>query len=182
MGKIVLVTGGARSGKSQYVMDITAKTGQRVLFVATAEAGDAEMQARIAAHKKSRPASWRTLETRSDIGNRIRENIGDAQIVIIDCITLLANNILMDGVSGSGKFSETKVEKKLNKEIESLLACISRLKAEFYIVTNEVGLGIVPEHPMGRLYRDLLGKVNQKLAEPAGEVYFMVAGLPLKVK
>ena len=115
-------------------------------------------------------------------GNEIEKNIGDAQTVIIDCITLLTNNIFMDYVSAKGKFSEAKVEASLNTEIDGILACVSRFKAKFLIVTNEVGMGIVPEHPMSRLYRDLLGKVNQKLAKAADEVYLFVAGIPVKVK
>ena len=182
MGKCILVTGGARSGKSQFVLEQAAKTGKPVLFVATAEPGDEEMQARIEVHKKNRPANWKTLEARANLGNEIEKNIGDAQTVIIDCITLLANNIFMDGVSKTGQFSESKVEAALNAEIEGLLACAGRFKSKFLIVTNEVGMGIVPEHPMSRLYRDLLGKANQKLAQKADEVYLLVAGLQLRVK
>jgi adenosylcobinamide kinase/adenosylcobinamide-phosphate guanylyltransferase len=117
LGKLILVTGGARSGKSQFVLEQAAKTGKPVLFVATAEAGDEEMQARIAEHKKNRPANWKTLEARSNLGNGIEKNIGDVQTVIIDCITLLTNNIFMDYVSAKGKFSVTKVEASLNMEI-----------------------------------------------------------------
>ncbi len=182
MGKCILVTGGARSGKSQYVLGQAAKTGKPVLFVATAEAGDEEMRARIEEHKKSRPANWRTLEARSNLSSQIEKNIGDAQTVIIDCITLLTNNIFMDGVSKTSQFSESKVEKDLDAEIVGVLACASRFKAKFFIVTNEVGMGIVPEHPMSRLYRDLLGKANQKLAKEADEVYLFVAGIPVRVK
>ncbi len=182
MGKCILVTGGARSGKSQYVFDQAVKTGKPVLFVATAEAGDEEMQARIEEHKKNRPANWNTLETRSGVGKQIEQNIGEAQTVIIDCITLLTNNVFMDNVAGSGKMDETKVEAALMVEIEGILACAARLKAKIYIVTNEVGMGIVPEHPVSRLYRDLLGKANQKIAREANEVYLFVAGTPVRIK
>jgi adenosylcobinamide kinase/adenosylcobinamide-phosphate guanylyltransferase len=182
LGKCILVTGGARSGKSQFVLEQATKTGKPVLFVATAEAGDEEMQARIEEHKKNRPANWKTLEARANLGNEIEKNIGDAQTVIIDCVTLLTNNIFMDYVSAKGKISESKVEGSLNAEIDGILACVSRFKAKFLIVTNEVGMGIVPEHPMSRLYRDLLGKVNQKLAKSADEVYLFVAGIPVRVK
>jgi adenosylcobinamide kinase/adenosylcobinamide-phosphate guanylyltransferase len=182
LGKLILVTGGARSGKSQYVMEQAAKTGKPALFVATAEAGDKEMKARIEEHKKSRPANWKTVEARSNLGVQIENNIGDAQSVIIDCITLLTNNIFMDHIAEGDKFTETKVEDSLNTEIESILSSIRRSKAKFYLVTNEVGLGIVPEHPMSRLYRDMLGKVNQKLAKAADDVYLFVAGIPVKIK
>ncbi len=182
MGKCILVTGGARSGKSQYVFDQALKTGKAVLFVATAEAGDEEMRTRIEEHKKNRPTGWKTLEARTNVGKSIEQNIGDAQTVIIDCITLLTNNILMNNSSKSDTFDEAKIEAALMSEIDGILACIRRFNTEFLIVTNEVGMGIVPEYPMGRLYRDLLGKANQKLAKEAVEVYLFVAGLPVRIK
>lgn len=181
MGKLILVTGGARSGKSQYVLEQGVKTGKPVLFVATAEPGDEEMHARIEKHKKNRPANWKTLEARTNAGIEIEKNIGDAQTVIIDCITMLTNNIFMDHLSGK-KFNESKLEAALDAEIEGILACVTKFKAKFFIVTNEVGMGIVPEHPMSRLYRDMLGKVNQKLAKEASEVYLFVAGIPMRLK
>ena len=182
MGKCILVTGGARSGKSQFVLAQATKINKSTLFVATAEAGDEEMRTRIEAHKKNRPTNWRTLEARINLSDGIAKNIGDAQVVIIDCITLLTNNIFMDNISHPGKFDASKVEKYINTEINGLLAFAKQSKARFFIVTNEIGMGIVPEHPMSRLYRDLLGKANQHLAQKADEVYLLIAGIPIKVK
>ncbi|MHB8104668.1 MAG: bifunctional adenosylcobinamide kinase/adenosylcobinamide-phosphate guanylyltransferase [Dehalococcoidales bacterium] len=177
--KSILLTGGARSGKSQMAQELAIKAGGEVLFVATAEAGDDEMQRRIEMHQKSRPKDWATLEAAIHVGTEITRNIGGAKTVIIDCITLLVNNILM-------QFDETTdamvVEKAVMAEMDELLNCISRSKADFIIVTNEVGLGIVPGDRISRLYRDLLGKANQILADNVNEVYLLVAGIPIPVK
>ena len=150
--------------------------GTKVIFVATGEALDEEMQARIDEHKKARPASWRTLETATDIGKQIEKQIGDAQLVIIDCLTLLVSNLLGD------KLDYSTAEKQVMAEMNQLVACIDRLDASFIIVSNEVGMGLVPETRLGRLYRDLLGKANQLIAQHASEVYLLIAGMPIRVK
>jgi adenosylcobinamide kinase/adenosylcobinamide-phosphate guanylyltransferase len=177
--KSILITGGARSGKSRLATELAAKAGGKVLFVATAEAGDDEMERRIKAHRKARPKDWATLEATTHIGSRIAANIGGAKTVIIDCITLLVSNIF--GEQG-GKAGAAAVEKAVTAEINGLLECIKKTQADFIIVTNEVGLGIIPGDRVSRLYRDLLGKVNQMLAEHVDKVYFMVAGIPMVVK
>lgn len=177
--KSTLLTGGARSGKSQLAQELASKAGGQVLFVATAEAGDDEMARRIMLHRKLRPKDWRTLEATTHIGSEITKNIGDAATVVVDCITLLVSNVLQDFTESS---DPALVERAVTDEINELLNCIQRAKADFIIVTNEVGLGIVPGDRVSRLYRDLLGKANQLLAENVDEVYFMVAGLPLRVK
>ena len=177
--KVTLVTGGARSGKSRYAQDMAIEARVPVLFVATAEAGDEDMRKRIEAHKKSRPADWTTLEATSHIGSQIADNIGKAKLVIVDCITLLINNIFM-------QYDETTdtntAEKGVMTEIEELIDCMDRTEADFIIVTNETGLGIVPADRVSRLYRDILGRANQRLAQHADEVYMLIAGIPLAVK
>ena len=174
--KCIFILGGARSGKSRYAQELAGKLGTKVLFVATGEALDEEMQARIDEHRKARPGSWRTLETATDIGKQIEKQIGDAEVVIIDCLTLLVSNLLGDELDYS------TAEKRVMVEINELVACINRLDASFIIVSNEVGMGLVPETRLGRLYRDLLGKANQLIARHASEVYFMLAGMPMRVK
>jgi adenosylcobinamide kinase/adenosylcobinamide-phosphate guanylyltransferase len=177
--KSILLTGGARSGKSQMAQELASKAGGNVLFVATAEAGDEEMQRRIEMHRKSRPKDWATLEATIHVGSQITKNIGGAKTVIIDCITLLINNIFQ-------QFDENTdaavVERAVMAEIAELINCVGRSRADFIIVTNEVGLGIVPGDKVSRLYRDLLGKANQMLAANVDEVYLMVAGIPVQVK
>ena len=180
---VVLITGGARSGKSQFAQEMAAKSGKRVLFVATAQAGDEEMLRRIETHRRSRPSTWRTLEAPIRLGATISKEAGDSEVILLDCITLLVNNLIGPFLSRDGTdIDETRSEQAVTEEVNDLLGCLRFSKADFLIVTNEVGLGLVPDNKLGRVYRDILGKANQVLAGVADEVYFMVSGLPLKVK
>ena len=172
----IFILGGARSGKSRYAQELAGKLSNKVLFVATGEARDEEMQARISHHKKDRPKSWRTLEAPTDIGRQIEQRIGDAEVVLIDCLTLLISNLLGD------ESDYSKAEKQVIAEINELTACMDKLDSSFIIVSNEVSMGLVPETRLGRIYRDMLGKANQLIARHASEVYLMVAGIPVKVK
>jgi adenosylcobinamide kinase/adenosylcobinamide-phosphate guanylyltransferase len=181
MGKSILITGGVRSGKSKYAQELAGKLDNKVLFVATAEALDEEMRLRIAEHRKTRPLEWQTLEATGDIGNLIRINISEANVVIIDCIALLLNNIFSKEYRNN-QIQSSIIETTINNEIINLCYQIYEIPATFIIVTNEVGSGIVPDNEMARLYRDLLGKANQMLAEDAEEVYLMVAGIPVRIK
>jgi adenosylcobinamide kinase/adenosylcobinamide-phosphate guanylyltransferase len=179
----ILLIGGAGSGKSHFAQELALKLGGVVLFVATAVAGDEEMRQRINKHRGKRPPAWSTLEVTTEVGKKIREKIGDARVVIVDCITLLANNIFSQYSDRAGEPIDVPlIEKSLNAEIEELIECLKQLDASFIIVTNEVGLGLVPPNRLGRLYRDLLAKANQRLAEAADEVYLMVAGLAVPIK
>ncbi len=178
-----LITGGARSGKSRYAQHLAEKSGGRVLFVATAVAGDEEMRRRIEQHRRERPSGWRTLEAATGIGREIPRALGDAELVIVDCITLLVSNVILKRVDEAGVPTEAAAtEREVSQEIRELLDCIERADADFVIVTNEVGLGIVPANLISRLYRDLLGRANQMLAGAADEVVMMIAGLPMQVK
>lgn len=174
--QIILLIGGARSGKSHYAQQLAAELGSKVLFVATGQGLDEEMRARIAEHRKTRPRTWRTLETTTGIGKKIEKQIGDADVVVIDCITLLISNLLRT------EPDYPEAEKIVKAEINELIDVMDRLNASFVIVSNEVGMGLVPENKLGRIYRDLLGKANQLLAGHATEVYLMVACLPVQVK
>ena len=174
--KCIFILGGARSSKSQFAQDLAGKLGRKVLFVATGEALDEEMQARITEHKKNRPKSWRTLEATTNIGKQIEKQANDAHVIIIDCLTLLISNLLGDNPDYAN------AEIKVLSEIKQLVACMDKLNATFIVVSNEVGMGLVPDNKTGRIYRDLLGKVNQHIAQHADEVYLMVAGIPVCVK
>jgi adenosylcobinamide kinase/adenosylcobinamide-phosphate guanylyltransferase len=179
----ILVTGGARSGKSRFALELAQKTGGAVLFVATAVAGDREMQERIEKHREERPPEWRVLEATSDIGRRIEQAISGAGVVIIDCITMLINSIFSQ--YSDQEFEEINaslLEQKVVVEINKIIERMKEPDAMFIIVTNEVGLGLVPDNRMGRLYRDSLGRANQLLAEYVDEVYLMVSGIPVKIK
>ncbi len=173
--RIIFITGGARSGKSSFAQDLASRITGKVLFVATAEALDDEMKNRIANHRKSRPGSWQTLECPAGIASKLG-NIQGHELVLVDCITLLVSNVM-------GKARSFKsAEKKVMSEISALVYTMKQKEAHFVLVANEVGMGIVPDNAMAREYRDLLGKVNQALAQYATEVYFMVAGIPLRIK
>jgi len=174
--KCVLILGGARSGKSNFAQELAKKLSGKVLFVATGQALDEEMKARIEQHQKDRPKSWRTVEIPSDLGAQIEKHVGNARVVLIDCLTLLVSNLLGDDSD------YPRAESKVIAEINGLIACMGKLDASFIIVSNEVGLGIVPENRTARLYRDLLGKANQLLAQHASQAYFMVSGIPMKIK
>ena len=179
----ILIIGGARSGKSDYAQELAMSLPQPVLFVATAEAGDEEMRQRIEAHREKRPATWKTLEAPILIGDRIQNEIGSIPTVIIDCITLLVNNVFnkYSGPDGERTGSDL-IEKDVTAEIESIVECMNEVNAGFIVVTNEIGQGLVPASSMSRLYRDMLGKTNRLLAQNMEEVYMMVAGLPVKIK
>jgi adenosylcobinamide kinase/adenosylcobinamide-phosphate guanylyltransferase len=174
--QIILLLGGARSGKSHYAQQLAIELGGKVLFVATGEALDEEMQARIAEHRKARPKNWRTLEIPTGVGGGIEKQIGDAEVVVIDCITMLISNLLRD------EPDYPEAEKRVISEINQLISVMDSLNVSFVIVSNEVGMGLVPETMLGRIYRDLLGKANQLLASHASEVYLMVACLPVQIK
>ncbi|MBA7619821.1 Bifunctional adenosylcobalamin biosynthesis protein CobU [subsurface metagenome] len=178
----ILILGGARSGKSCFASEVALRLGGKVLFVATGEALDEEMRQRIEEHKKDRPSNWRCVEVPTGVGKRIREEIDDAQVVIVDCLTLLVSNVLGQCGDDPERVSTEFVPDRLAIEIEELIGCINNSAATFILVSNEVGMGLVPESRLGRLYRDLLGKVNQILAERADRVYFMFSGMPLRVK
>ena len=174
---MILILGGARSGKSHLAQELAAKGGKRVLFVATGEPLDEEMSARIEAHQKSRPRTWRTLEAPTDVARALRKGMGDAEVVIVDCLTLLVSNLM-----GEDSVDAELLEKKVTAELEALIKFAKGTKAHLIIVSNEVGLGLVPTSPSGRVYRDVLGTANQMLARHADEVYFMVAGIAILLK
>jgi adenosylcobinamide kinase/adenosylcobinamide-phosphate guanylyltransferase len=174
--KKILITGGARSGKSRFAQQLAADFGGKVLFVATAEAKDEAMRLRIEAHRKSRPQDWETLEAPLGVSAVIRGYTGEADVVVIDCITMLVSNTLLR------EQAKPDAEELVLKEIEALAAKMDELAVTFITVTNEVGLGLVPDSELGRRYRDCLGKANQVLTRHADEVYLMVAGLPIRLK
>jgi adenosylcobinamide kinase / adenosylcobinamide-phosphate guanylyltransferase len=173
--RITLLIGGARSGKSAYAQELAGQQGGPVLFCATAEALDDEMAARIEVHKSSRPATWDTLEANIDVGERLRQQASRYDAVIIDCITVLVANAI-----GNGDAMEDP--KRAICEIDKLVRCLKARQANFILVSNDVGSGLIPENKLGRIYRDCLGQANQKLAACADEVYLLVAGLPVKIK
>jgi len=174
--QIILLLGGARSGKSYHAQALAEKFGGKVLFIATGEALDEEMKDRIDKHKKNRPKGWKTIESPWNISNVITEHEGYFDTVIIDCVTLLVSNLL------GNETNYSNVEQSITDEIVTIINVMKTSKANIIMVTNEVGLGLVPDNKLGRIYRDLLGKANNLLAQNADEVYLMIAGIPVKIK
>jgi adenosylcobinamide kinase / adenosylcobinamide-phosphate guanylyltransferase len=168
-GTFTLVTGGARSGKSGFAERLAASLGQPVLFVATAEPLDEDMRQRIERHRLSRPAGWQTIEEPLSVAVALRARAPSGGAVLLDCVTLLVSNLLLAG-------------RPVRPEVDALVQWQKQSGAILIAVTNEVGLGIVPDNALARQYSDALGEANQVLAAAADEVILMVAGLPLAIK
>ncbi len=179
MDRLTLILGGARSGKSSYAQSLAEQTGKSVTFIATAQALDEEMSARIQKHRLARPASWQTLEIPRGVAQHVPQI--QSEVVILDCLTLLVNNLLMQFVKDD-LAEEAPFLDAVEKEIDELTACIRKKEQHWMIISNEVGLGLVPPYQMGRVYRDGLGWANQRLAREADKVVFMVAGIPTAIK
>ena len=179
MSTLTLILGGARSGKSSHALKLAKESGKSVTFIATAQAFDDEMSARIQKHKAERPAHWQTLELPLNIASSVSQIKSDA--VILDCVTLLATNLMMQFVKDD-LVDETPYLNAIQNETEELLAIIQNTNQNWFIVSNEVGLGLVPPYQMGRVYRDGLGWANQRIAKEADTVLFMVAGIPMTIK
>lgn len=169
--QIILITGGARSGKSKYAEMRAAQLGRRRLYIATAEAKDEEMTQRIAAHRKRRGEEWITIEEPAELAEALRAQRGQTDCALVDCLTLWLSNLLLHR---DGKHAETKVQ--------GLVEILPRLDFHVLLVSNEVGLGIVPDNPLARQFRDLVGWANQQIAAVATEVVLTVAGIPISVK
>jgi adenosylcobinamide kinase/adenosylcobinamide-phosphate guanylyltransferase len=181
---LTLVLGGARSGKSWYAEALAPTLGQPVLYVATAEALDDEMRARVVAHQARRPSDWLTLEAPLRVGAALRDSADGARsrVILLDCLTLLVSNILL---SGGPDGPEPDVEGAwiaVQAELDALVSAHRALGAHLIVVSNEVGLGVVPPYNLGRTYRDCLGRANQVLARKADRAILMVAGLPVDLK
>lgn len=174
--KSILILGGARSGKSRFAQELAGTLGTKVLFVATGQPLDEEMKARIAEHKKIRPSTWKTIEAPHNVLEQIGEHTFDADVILLDCMTLLVSNLL------GNKSSYRNAETKILSYIEKLAVLLNQMEASWIVVSNEVGMGLVPKTKLGRTYRDILGKANQLLAQQAAEVYLMVSGIPVKIK
>lgn len=175
--------GGARSGKSRYARDLAIALsegqGGRVAFIATARAGDEEMQERIERHRKVRPATWRTFEEPTDVLSLLSGIGDDWPVVLMDCLTLLLSNLLLDR---TGQANDVPWEEHILREVRTLISTAKEVHAQVIIVSNEVGMGVVPPSRLGRAFRDLAGRANQLLAQEADEIVALWAGIPLPLK
>ena len=165
---LVLVLGGARSGKSRFALDRAAALGPPCVFVATAEERDAEMVARIARHRAERSSEWQTIEEPTRLDDVLRA--AASGVVLIDCLTLWLANVM------------ESADPDVGAALDDMLGALGQRKAAIVAVSNEVGLGIVPEHAVAREFRDMAGTMNRRIAEIATEVHLLVAGQPLRVK
>ena len=170
---IVLVTGGARSGKSNFALKLAEKLEGKRLFLATAEALDEEMGQRIQRHRKQRGNRWDTLEEPIYLGRALRPMLGLYKTIVVDCLTLWMSNLL-------GKYHDH--DEKIVEIIDDFFSCLSEFEGTVIVISNEVGMGIVPDNKLARIYRDQLGLLNQRMAERAEKVYVLFSGIPLEVK
>ncbi len=148
-----------------------------MLFAATADALDEEMRERVERHRRERPEHWHTIEVPRGAGGAIRSRAAEADVIVVDCLSFLVANAMGEKAEA---FSEA--EKEVESEVEAVLRAFEQARTTFIIVSNEAGMGVVPAYPSGRLFRDLLGRANQRVAEAADRVYWMIAGLPVEVK
>lgn len=182
MGKLIFVLGGARSGKSSFAQAYAEEHGKNVVYVATSEPVDQEIVERIEKHQDERPSEWQTIEVPFGLTEHFEKQPFQADTVILDCITMLVNNIAIKNMDDIDAPQEQLIFEQGMLEIENLLSYIEKSEATWLVVSNEVGLGLVPPYPLGRVYRDLLGAVNKKIALIADQVIFMIAGIPMHME
>ncbi|NLP14376.1 MAG: bifunctional adenosylcobinamide kinase/adenosylcobinamide-phosphate guanylyltransferase [Clostridium sp.] len=186
MKKFILVTGGARSGKSSFAQSLAHAAGdEQVLYIATSIPFDDEMRTRIKKHREHRPSVWATLEAYKDFDEQLGKVYEKKKAILLDCITLMVSNIILEKCTDWSILPEdcrVEIEQAVMLEIDKLLSAVRRLDTTFIAVTNETGMGIVPENKLSRLFQDIAGRVNQMLARNADDVYLCVSGIPVKIK
>lgn len=170
-GKLILIGGGVRSGKSDFALSLARRLGQRRLFLATAQAGDDEMAERIRRHRQIRGDDFVTIEEPLAIPDAVRRH-ADFDVLVLDCLTLWFSNLLGQGFN----------QERVLQHVDDLLAVLARQTGHAVIITNEVGMGIVPESALGRLFRDVAGLAHQRISQAADEVYLAVLGTILRIK
>ena len=171
MGRIIFITGGVRSGKSKFAVELAKRLHKKVVFIATLKPGDKEMKERVRLHQASRPKDWLVIEEPLDLTNTLKK-LPQARLIIIDCLTLWISNLLALGLK----------EENILKRAEDLIKATKDIKSPIIFVSNEVGWGVVPTNKIARRFRDIVGKIHQEIAENSDEVYLMVSGIPIKIK
>ncbi len=186
MGKVIFITGGARSGKSTFAEKKVQEFGENIIYVATAIPFDDGMKDRIQKHKDSRPSTWQTIEAYKDFEMHFdSEDVKSSDGIIFDCITVMVTNLMMEPKVDFEMVDMqfvNELENRIQNEVERLLKVVRANQFNIVIVSNEVGLGLVPFYKMGNFLRDIAGRINQKIAAEADEVYFTVSGIPMKIK
>jgi adenosylcobinamide kinase/adenosylcobinamide-phosphate guanylyltransferase len=170
--RVIFVTGGCRSGKSQFALDYANRHFHKKLYLATCEALDEEMIKRIEQHQLKRGSDWKTVEEPIKIAEAIERHGNDVDVILLDCVTLWISNLLM----------HNKEDREIMNELDKFIDTMKQAQSSFVVVSNEVGMGLVPIEPLGRRFRDLSGMANQKIAEVAQTVVFTVSGIPIFLK
>ena len=168
---ITLLTGGSRSGKSSHALEL-AEQHEKKVFIATAQAMDDEMKARISKHQEERGDSFQTIEEPLEVANAISSIKDSNSVILLDCLTVWLGNLMF----------HLETEEEREQRITDFLTLLQSPPCEIIVVTNEVGMGIVPENKLSRTFRDAAGHLNQQVAKLADKVIFMVSGIPLKIK
>jgi adenosylcobinamide kinase / adenosylcobinamide-phosphate guanylyltransferase len=185
MGKMTFITGGARSGKSTFAEDML-KNEDSVVYIAAGIAFDDEMKDRIARHKAKRNPAWITVENYKNLDIILKEKLKDKKFILIDCLTIMVSNLMILENDIDWDIIDINtvntIEGNILAEINKLLKIVNGFSGKTIIVSNEVGMGVVPPAPLGRYYRDIAGRINQIVAEAAHTVYFIVSGIPVKIK
>jgi adenosylcobinamide kinase/adenosylcobinamide-phosphate guanylyltransferase len=177
MGQIIFITGGARSGKSAYAENLAIRQGGPLAYIATAQALDSEMAERVRRHQKRRGDIWETIEEPVHLCQALARCDGRYRAILIDCITLWLTNLLM-----KYDYLEEPVEERIMEDVTRLKVTLHDMETTLILVTSEVGMGIVPENGLARLFRDIAGMTNQMLAAVADEAWLVASGLPLRLK
>lgn len=184
--RIILITGGARSGKSSFAEKFTANISDKVAYIATALPFDEGMKDRIKKHRESRPKTWTTYEVYKNIYKYIDEISINHDVILLDCVTILVTNLMFENSELSWEDIERdkidEIEKDIKAQVSLLIKKIKDTGINCVLVTNEVGMGIVPENRLSRIFRDIAGRINQFIASNSDEVYFTVSGIPTKIK
>jgi len=172
MGKLIFITGGSRSGKSSFGLDVAKAIDKKKIFIATCTPNDEEMKERVRLHQISRPSSWKTIEANKQLLPVLTEEVKSDCVIIIDCLTLFVSALLIDG----------QEDDEIKNEVMEIVNTIKNGMATVILVTNEVGSGLVPENMLGRKFRDIAGFCNQVVGKGADEAYYLVSGLPIQIK
>lgn len=184
MDKMIFITGGARSGKSRYAEERAKEMARETVYIATGIAFDEGMQARIAHHRAQRPAEWQTIERYREFGKLAEDPVFQtAEVVLLDCMTVLITNLMLDETLDYDNCSMAEVEGVEGRVRHQLQTMLEMMEGKTLIlVANEVGLGLVPSYKLGSYFRDIAGRMNQYMAREADEVYFTVSGIPMQLK
>ncbi|MDF2524887.1 MAG: adenosyl cobinamide kinase/adenosyl cobinamide phosphate guanylyltransferase, partial [Clostridiales bacterium] len=177
MGNLILVTGGARSGKSSFAEDMVKALGDNIVYIATSIPFDDEMKLRVKLHREQRPSHWDTVEAYKNINKNLEGKLDSKSAVMLDCITVMVTNLMFEKCPDFEKITTediVQIEDYVRLQIDLLISTVKESPIPFVIVTNEIGMGIVPEHKSSRVFRDVAGRANQMLAKEADDVYFCV--------